>query len=36
MLKTEWTIKGTTYVFTYAVSREWAIKYLREREGINI
>lgn len=36
MLKTEWTFKGITYGFTYAVSRAWAKWYLREREGINL
>lgn len=36
MLKSEWTFKGITYGFTYPVTRQWAIWYLREREGIKI
>ena len=32
MLKSEWTFKGTTYFFTYAVSREYAVKQIK-REG---
>ena len=30
MLRLTWTIGGTTYQFTYPVSRAWAVKYIRE------
>jgi hypothetical protein len=36
ILQNKWSIGGTIYEFTYPVSREWAVKYLREREGIEI
>lgn len=36
MLKNEWTFKGSTYVFSYPVSRAWALAYLRDREGLDI
>lgn len=36
MLKTEWTFNGTTYGFSYPVTREWARWYLREREGVEL
>ena len=35
-LRTEWTFKGVIYGFSYAVSREWARWYLREREGVEV
>jgi len=33
-LKTTWTFNGIEYHFTYAVEKEWARQYLREREGV--
>jgi hypothetical protein len=34
-LRTQWTFKGTTYGFSYPVTRAWARWYLREREGVD-
>lgn len=36
MLKTEWTFKGITYGFTYAVTKALARAYLIEREGVKL
>lgn len=30
MLKSEWTIKGMTYYFTFPVTREYAVKRIKE------
>jgi hypothetical protein len=35
-LKTEWCFKGTTYGFSYPVTRRWALWYLRTHECISI
>ena len=29
-LRTEWTFSGTTYEFSYPVTRAWAARYLKE------